>query len=183
MPTKTGYSITGGGGKGYINVGGWNTTLTAKSVTQDQVPGTTRREGANVYIYGKQGTLSIEGKFSFVIFSDPAVDGGGTLISPVVFTGGPVGTDNARLIAGQTIQSMSAGVYGWYFKQGITTVVMGQDSGGTTVGSPIAPAAGSAGLFATALASGIGWALTAMASADSGPAFVSFGGKLGQSVF
>jgi hypothetical protein len=182
MPTKTDYSVAGGGGRGYINIGGWNTTLTDKSTTQDQVPGTLRREGANVYVYGKQGTLSIEGAFSFVITGDPATDAGGTLITPTVYTIGPVGTDNAILIRAQTIQSMSAGVYGWYFVEGITTVIMGQDSGGTTVGSPIAPAIGSGGLFATALASGIGWALTAMASADSGPAWVRFGSKLGTSV-
>ena len=183
MPTKTGYSVTGGGGLGYINIGGWNTTLTSKSTTQDEIPGTHRREGANVYVYGKQGTLSIEGKLSFVITGDPATDAGGTLISPCVFTIGPAGTDNALLIRGQTIQSMSAGVYGWYFKEGLTTVTMGDNSGGTTVGSPIAPAAGTDGVFATALASGIGWALTAMAAAESGPAWVSFGSKLGISIF
>lgn len=183
MPTKTGYSITGGGGRGYINIGGWNTTLTSKGTTQDEVPGTHRREGANVYVYGMQGTLSIEGKLSFVITGDPATDAGGTLISPVVFTAAPAGTDNALLVRAQTVQSMSAGVYGWYFKEGVTTVTMGANSGGTTVGSPIAPAAATAGVMATATLSGIGWALTAMAASDSGPAWVSFGSKIGISVF
>lgn len=177
MPTKTGYSTLGGGGKGYINVGGWNTTLTSKSTTQAEVPGTIRREGANVYIYGKQGTLSGEGKHSFVITGDPATDGNGTLISPFVFTAAPVGTDNPYIIRAMTIQSMAAALYGWYFLEGITTVAMGTDSGGTTVGSPITPAGGTAGVFATAAATGIGWALTAMASAEDGPAFVSFAGR------
>lgn len=175
MPTKTDYSVTGGGGKGYINIGGWNTTLTDKQTTQMEVPGTHRREGANIYVYGMQGTLSIEGKGSFVITGDPATDGIGTLISPTVFTAAPVGTANARLIRGMTVQTMSAGVYGWYFKEGITTVVMGADSGGATVGSPITPATGTAGVFATAAGTGIGWALTAMAANASGLAWVSFG--------
>ena len=119
--------------------------------------------------------LSIEGAGSHVITGDPATDGIGTLISPVVFTIGPVGTANVRLIRGQTIQTMSAGVYGWYFKEGITTVVMGADSGGATVGSPITPATGTAGVFATADATGIGWALTAMLANASGLAWISFG--------
>lgn len=183
MPTKTGYSITGGGGRGYINVGGWNTTLTDKSTVQNEVPGTHRREGANIYVYGLQGTLSIEGKGSFVITGDPATDAGGTLISPQVYTAGPVGTDNAFLIRAQTIQSMSAGVYGWYFKEGITTVTMGDNSGGTTIGSPIAPAAATAGVMATAAASAIGWALATLAASASGLAWVSFGGKFNQTVW
>jgi len=184
MATKTGYSITGGGGKGYINIGGWNTTLTAKSTTQDQIPGTTRREGANLYFYGLQGSLSIEGKNSFVMFVAPAADAGATLISPIVLSNAPAGTANVQLINGMTIQSMSAGVYGWYFKEGITTVTMGADSGGSTVGSPICPATATVGVFATATATGIGWALTAMAADASGPAYVSFKiNKQGQSVF
>lgn len=183
MPTKTGYSTLGGGGKGYINVGGWNTTLTSKSTTQAEVPGINRREGANVYVYGMQGTLSGEGKHSFVITGDPATDGNGTLICPVVFTAGPVGTSNPYLIRAMTIQSMAAGQYGWYFKEGITTVQMGADSGGCTVGSPILPAEGTAGVFATSTATSIGWALTAMAASESGPAWVSFGSKIGKSCF
>lgn len=174
MPTKTDYSITGGGGRGYINIGGWNTTLTDKSETQGQVPGTKRREGANYYVYGLQGTLSIEGKNSFVITGDPATDANGTLISPVVFTAAPVGTANPYIIRAMTIQSMSAGMYGWYFIEGITTVTMGDNSGGATVGSPITPATGTAGVFATATQTAVGFALTAMAAAASGPAWVSF---------
>lgn len=174
MATKTGYSITGGGGKGYINIGGWNTTLTDKTTTQMEVPGITRREGANVYIYGLQGTLSIEGKGSFVITCDPTTDSGGTLISPVVFTAAPVGTANPWLVRAMTIQSMSAYMYGWYFKEGITTVVMGDNSGGATVGSPICAATGTAGVFATSTGTAQGFALTAMAASASGPAFVIF---------
>lgn len=173
MSTKTGYSITGGGGRGYINVGGWNTTLTDKQATQMEVPGITRREGANVYIYGYQGTLSIEGAGSHVIFGTPASDAAG-LMSPTVFTIGPVGTANATLIRAATIQSMSGAVYGWYFKEGIATVTMGDNSGGCTVGSPIVPATASAGVWATAAATGYGYALTAMAAAASGLAWVKF---------
>ena len=184
MPTKTGYSIAGGGGKGYINVGGWNTTLTDKATTQAEVPGTTRREGANIYFYGLQGTLSIEGKNSFVMMIAPATDGNGTLISPVVLSNAPAGTANPYLVNGMTIQTMSAGVYGWYFKEGIATVTMGADSGGATVGSPITPATGTVGVFATADATGVGWALTAMLADASGLAYVTFAGRArGQSVF
>ena len=173
MSTKTGYSITGGGGKGYINIGGWNTTLTNVSTAQAEVPGIKRREGANVYIYGKQGTLSIEGGGQFVKFGDMATDGGGTLITPVVFTVGPVGTANPFVVRAMTIQSMPAAGYGWYFVEGITTITMGTSASQAVEGFACVNNA-SANCFASATITQQATVLTALASGEAGLAIVKF---------
>lgn len=54
--SKTGYSSTFGGAKGYINLGGWNTTLTDVSNTAKETIGIKRKEGANEYMYVQLGT-------------------------------------------------------------------------------------------------------------------------------
>ena len=72
MATRTDYSNAGGGGKGYINVGGWNTTLTDRQSTQMEVPGIRRREGGNVYMYGLQGGASLAASGVFVKLVAPA---------------------------------------------------------------------------------------------------------------
>lgn len=173
MSTKTGYSITGGGGKGYINIGGWNTTLTNVSTAQAEVPGIKRREGANVYFYGKQGTLSIEGGGQFVTFGDMATDGIGTLITPVTFTAGAAlaSTDNAFIVRAMTIQSMPGAVYGWYFVEGITTITMGT-SASQALGGFACVSAASANVWQSSTTTAQAVLLTAVASGEAGLAVV-----------
>ena len=107
MPTKTGYSLLGGGGKGYINIGGWNTTLTDKSTTQMEVPGVKRREGANVYIYAKHGTQSAASAGLQVAIGTPAVDGIGTLVPPLVFTAIAAGGCKSATVQGSDGRDVS----------------------------------------------------------------------------
>ena len=166
MSTRTDYSVAGGGGRGYVNVGGWNTTLTDRSTTQAEVPGIKRREGANVYIYGLQSN-GITASGAFVSLAAPATDGNGTLISPIVFAQAAAGTDNPFLVKGITICSAPTATYGWSLVEGVTSGTT-SDYGGATAGSPLCPATGAANTWCTCTATGNAWALTAMASAISG---------------
>lgn len=177
MSTRTSYSVLGGGGRGYMNIGGWNTTLTDRSTQQQEVPGAVRQEGANTYIYALQGTNTIAGSSYLVTPAAPLTDSyTDAVISPVVFTGlGAVGTDNPYIVQGVTVGTCPAGTYGWYFQEGILTVCMGASSGGVTVGETLCVAeSASANVFATCTATAQGIALTTIASAACGQAYVSF---------
>lgn len=177
MSTRTDYSVAGGGGRGYVNIGGWNTTLTDRSTQQKEVPGITRVEGANTYIYGLQGTNTLAGSGYLVMLATPLTDAyTDAVVCPLVFTElGAVGTDNPNIVRGITIQTAAAKTYGWYFQEGITTVCMGASSGGVVAEAGLCVAeSASANVFATCTASAQGWALTAIASAACGQAWVTF---------
>ena len=178
MPTRTDYSILGGGGKGYVNIGGWNTTLTDRSTSQKEVPGTKRREGANIYQYGLQGAASVAGSGRFMMFAAPAADAD-NLTSPIVFTAlGAVGTDNPYIVKAISICTCDTNTYGWYFKEGILTVCFGASSGGVVAEGPFCVAeSASANVVATCTMTMQGVALTAVASGASGQAWISLAGQ------
>lgn len=174
MATKTGYSITGGGGRGYLNIGGWNTTITNKSTTQMEIPGIRRREGANVYIYGLQGTNTLNSAGIQVQFCTALTDGDGTLISPVTFTTvGAAGTAVPNTVRALTVGSAYAQQYGWYFVEGIASVNICTDTATVTLGSPICVSSSSSNKWVgTCTSTGQGFALTAIACDITGPAFI-----------
>ena len=172
MSTKTDYSVVGGGGRGYINIGGWNTTLTDKSTTQMEVPGVKRREGANVYIYAKHGTQSAASAGLQVSISDPATDGNGTLICPLVFTAIAGGGANPYLCKALTVGTCLTGMYGWYFVEGIASVNIATNTVTVALGAPICMSPASANKWINATASCQGFALTAIACDITGPAFL-----------
>lgn len=174
--TRTSYSVALGGGIGHPNIGGWNTTLTDRSSGMKEVPGMIRREGANAYIYGFQGAQSASAKHRLMAMVAPATDPTtDAAITPVVFTAPPTATANGNLIKAMTIQTCDTNTFGWYFVEGICTVVMGDDSGSVAVGSTFAISTASAGYFGASVANtAVGVALTGIASADSGLAWVSF---------
>ena len=172
MSTKTGYSVAGGGGRGYINIGGWNTTLTDKATTQMEVPGVKRREGANVYIYAKHGTQSAASAGLQVQISDPATDANGTLISPLVFTAIAAGGANPFLCKALTVGTCLTDMYGWYFVEGIASVNIATNTVTVAAGAAICMSPASAHKWINATASGQGFALTAIACDITGPAFL-----------
>jgi hypothetical protein len=172
MPTKTGYSLLGGGGKGYINIGGWNTTLTDKSTTQMEVPGVKRREGCNVYIYAKHGTQSAASAGLQVAISTPAVDGIGTLVPPLVFTAIAAGGANPQACKALTVGTCLTGMYGWYFVEGIASVNIATDTITVTLGEGICMSPASANKWIGCGLSAQGFALTAIACDVTGPAFL-----------
>jgi len=173
MSTKTGYSITGGGGRGYINIGGWNTTLTDKSTTQAEVPGIKRREGANVYIYAMQGLQSIASAGVQVMLGDPVLDNGGVLMPPIVFTTvGAAGNANPYLCKALTVGTCLTKNYGWYFIEGITSVNACTNTTTVPLGSPICVSSSSSNKWVVCTISGQGFALTAIACDETGPAFL-----------
>ena len=172
MPTKTGYSLAGGGGKGYVNIGGWNTTLTDKATTQAEVPGIKRREGANVYIYGMHGTQSAASAGLQVTLSDPATDQNGTLICPIVFSQIAAGNANPYLCQALTIGTCLTNMYGWYFVEGITSVNIATNTVTVALGAPICMSPASANKWVGCTATLQGFALTAIACDVTGPAFV-----------
>ena len=174
MSTRTDYSIVGGGGKGYINVGGWNTTLTDKSTSQKEVPGIKRREGGNVYIYGLQGANSAAASGVFMQLAAPATDlYTDAVVCPIVFTAIGAGTAIHHLWKSITVATCDTNTYGWYFIEGVTTLSVGVGSTGVTVELPliISPTAANE-VIGGATVSGQGIALTTIAAGASGQVYV-----------
>lgn len=174
--TMTSYSVAGGGGMGSPNIGGWNTTLTDRSTQQQEVPGIKRREGANTYIYGLQGTNTITASGRFVILAAPLTDSyTDAMHPPIVFTALNQGTDNAKLVKGITLKTAPAGTYGWYFVAGITTANIGVASTTAMVGATInVSPTGTDKMVGGAGASAIGIALTSIYTSTGGLAMVNF---------
>lgn len=173
MSTKTGYSLVGGGGRGYINIGGWNTTLTDKATTQMEVPGIKRREGMNIYMYGLQGTNTINSAGVQMQFGDVLTDGNGTLISPVVFTTvGAAGTAVANTVRALTVGSAYALQYGWYFVEGIASVNICTNTVTLALGNQICVSSSSSNKWVQCTTTGQGYILTATACDITSPAIL-----------
>ena len=174
MSTRTDYSIVGGGGRGYVNVGGWNTTLTSRNTQQMETPGIKRREGANVYIYGLQGGQSIAGSGYYVKLAAPATDlYTDAVVSPIVFTALGAGTVIAPIWKGISVCTCDTNTYGWYFIEGITSLTIATASTSATVGTPIMVAPASVNkVVGGSVGTAQGIALTTIACDITGQAYV-----------
>lgn len=174
MSTRTSYSVIGGGGKGYINIGGWNTTLTDRSTQQQEVPGIKRREGANVYIYGLQGANSAAASGVYMRLVAPATDlYTDAVISPIVFTAIGAGTTIAKLWKGVTVCTCDTNTYGWYFLEGVLTLTVATNTTSATVGTPIVVAPASVNkVVGGAVGTAQGIALTTIACDIAGQCYV-----------
>ena len=126
--TKTGYSTVYGGAKGYINLGGWNTTLTDVCNTAKETIGITRQEGANEYMYVQVGTATASAG-NFLTLSTGYTDTN-TIIAPFGMTANGVAATGilakGMLVAG-TVQS--GPIYAWMLTKGYATGYMMADSG------------------------------------------------------
>lgn len=174
MPTtKTGYSALGGGGRGYINIGGWNSTLTDRATSAKEVVGTWRNEGANLYIYAAQGTNSAQPN-AFVMPCTSYTYGDANIQAPLVFTQiAAAGTLNMKLPKAMCIQTCDSGTYGWYFVRGICTVQLQTNTTTLAQGDLIIVATDSHAKVKLATTTAQGYMLTAIACDVSGPAFLS----------
>ena len=173
--SKTGYSVTGGGGKGYINIGGWNTTLTDLNTNPQEVVGAWRREGANLYVYGVQGTATgTQGNFVQQISGTVYTCGASNVIPPFIFTNLPAaGTANPKAARAMCIQDVTTNMYGWYFVQGVATVQCQTDTTTLNVGEYIIVATDSHAKVKLATTTAQGFMLTAVACDVSGAAYIS----------
>lgn len=174
MSTRTDYSVAGGGGRGYINIGGWNTTLTDRSTQQKEVPGIKRREAGNVYMYGLQGGQSAAGSGYYVRLAAPSTDAyTDAVVCPIVFTNLGAGTVIAKAWKGVTLQTCDTNTYGWYFVEGVLTVTVGTNTTSATVETPIVVAPASVNkVVGGATSTGQGYALTTIACDITGQAYV-----------
>lgn len=174
--SKTGYSVNQGGAPGYINIGGWSTTLTARSTGPKEVIGIWRNEGINLYVYAAQGTQSAQPN-QFLMFATAFTVGTENVISPIVFTSiGAAGTDNTRCNAAMAIQTCDTNTYGWYFVRGICTVQLATDTTTLSLGNLIMVATSCNAKIVPATTTAQGYVLTAIACDVSGPAFLSLMG-------
>lgn len=123
----TNYTTLNGGGRGAINYGGWNTTLTDRSTTPQEVVGMMRREGGNVYLYVCGGLASA--KPGWVLAPKTAVTDLGTAgyIAPICMTVCPV-TANVLLPAAIAPQTMLTQLYAWVLIKGVTTANCASDA-------------------------------------------------------
>ena len=176
--TKTGYSIGLGGQSGYINVGGWNTTLTDISTTQAEAVGVVRFEGANQYMYVCNGSQSAA-RGAFVQVSTMTTDGGGSIIPPLRMTSVPytVNTAPGRAFGMWVPTQISTNEYGWILRAGITTCYI-QTNSAVLAGAYLLPSTASADCWAGAVTNTArAFALEAAATA-SGVASAAAGGFL-----
>ena len=118
--SKTSYSAVFGGGVGYLNIGGWNTTLTDVASTAKETIGVHRVEGDNEFVYVQLGTAAITSAGQFLSLATGYTDTN-SIIAPFALTAnGVVSTGN--IARGMTICSAISGVvYGWVFKRGFAT--------------------------------------------------------------
>lgn len=145
MSTKTGYSTLGGGGRGYINIGGWNTTLTDVSQTAQECIGVKRTEGANTYMYAQLGTsTACENMFLSISTGYPDAN---NLTAPFGLTAN--GAASTGLICkGMTVaDSPVSGVcYAWVLVEGFATGYAMTDSG-IAYGDYVCPSTSTANLL------------------------------------
>lgn len=179
MATKTSYSVQQGGGRGYINIGGWNTTLTEVSTAPKEVVGIARHEGANRYIYICGGTQSATKGYILAVKTAVTDLDTGAAIPPICLTAMPI-TDNVALAFGMAICTLGTQLYGWVLREGVATGYAGTDSA-LAAGTRYVYGAATAHLLGAATASGQAVGLeaaatgVASASGTGGLVYVRFG--------
>jgi hypothetical protein len=150
--SKTAYSIGVGGQAGYINIGGWNSTLTAVSTEPAEVAGTIRYEGANKYIYAMHGSQSAA-RGAFVQLCTAIADDAATSQTPPLrMTQNATGVNTAagRVFGAVVATNIYTNQYGWYLRQGIMTGYAASNTGLNVAGAFILPSVLSANVFSNA---------------------------------
>lgn len=126
---KTSYSRLGGGARGYINVGGWNTTLTDVCNTAKETIGITRVEGANHYMYVQLGTATAGSAGAFLYNSTGYADTNG-ITAPFAMSAGGVAATGITARGMTVADSTDSGpIYCWMLTKGFGTGYMMTDSG------------------------------------------------------
>lgn len=161
MATATGYSYLAGGKAGFAqgNLAGWNTTLTAQNTSAQEVVGTLRNEGANVYMYACMGTNTMTNAGLPLKLTTSIADGDGN-VPPLQLTALGATAGGYFSCYAVTIQTTAAGLYAWFLVKGFATLPANSNTGGYTFGTPLAPSSSSAGWAECAAASAIARVLT-----------------------
>jgi hypothetical protein len=145
--TKTGYSSTFGGAVGYLNIGGWNTTLTDVANTAKETIGVKRREGANEYMYVQLGTSTACNK-AFLSLSTGLTDTN-TICAPFGLTANGTASTGQICLGRTIISSPTSGVcYAWVLIEGFATGNAATDTA-LNWGSYVMPSTSTANLVDT----------------------------------
>jgi hypothetical protein len=177
--TQTSYSALKGGTAGYINIGGWNTTITDVSTSAKETVGLIRREGANEYMYVGISTHTVTAQ-NWLVAATALTIGDDNYHCPIVLSSLVAGgTINIKLIKAYAPQALSANTYAWVMVRGIATVQLMTDT--TTLGelAGIQPAPICHAKVQIATTTAIGYMLTAIACDVSGPAYFNLQGSCG----
>ena len=161
----TQYGLLPQGLHGRPNEGSWNTTLTDVSTTHKHVPGITRSEGGNTYVYVQFGTGALNSAGLPLTIASSATDANGYVPPFAVTAFAGTGSNVFMSVYGVTIQTgtgVSGTRYGWVCIAGIGTLPAGDVAAGFAQGTPLIPSSSSAGFFwnTAAAASSVGraWA-------------------------
>lgn len=128
--TKTGYSAVFGGGKGYVNIGGWNSTLTDVSNTAKEVIGCIRWEGANKYMYAQIGTATAGSAGAFLALSTGYTDTNSIIAAFGLTANGVAATGTiCRGVTVVSSETYSGPIYMWVLVEGFATGYAMTDSG------------------------------------------------------
>jgi hypothetical protein len=176
--TQTSYSALKGGTAGYINIGGWNTTITDVSTSAKETVGLIRREGANEYMYVGISTHTVTAQ-CWLVAATALTIGNDNYHCPIVLSSTIAGTANLKLWKAYAPQNLSANTYAWVMVRGIATVQLQTDT--TTLGelAGIQPSTSCASKVQIATTTAIGYMLTAIACDVSGPAYFNLQGSCG----
>lgn len=175
--TQTSYTGIFGGGSGYINMGGWNTTLSANAATAQEVVGIKRQDGANTYIYAARGNSSAQpGRLQ--IKATNSADGQ-SLIPPITYTNNTAGGTACQwIVQAMAIATMVSNQYGWYLVEGYGQIMNVTNTAALASGTLICAAVASGEAFnqTAAIKNAQGYALTDIACNELGLAFIKFNG-------
>jgi hypothetical protein len=130
MATMTGYSLAMGGKAGYVNIGGWNSTITDVSTSPKEVCGVERVEGANSYVYAMAGSGAVVSRGIYMLCTAIA-DADGN-VAPLRMTTVAINalTSSVRPFA-LAVCTAGTGQYGWYLRRGIFTCYLNTNSAAT----------------------------------------------------
>jgi hypothetical protein len=150
--SKTAYSIGCGGQAGYINLGGWNSTLTDVNTSAQEVCGITRFDGANQYMYVMNGSQSAARAAFVQICTALADDSGSSIVAPVRVTSvAAASCEVGGIVFGMWVPTaIATNQYGWILRKGFATCFH-QTNSGVTNGAYIVPGTATADTWACAV--------------------------------
>jgi hypothetical protein len=175
--TQTSYSALKGGTAGYINIGGWNTTITDVSTSAKETVGMIRREGANEYMYVGISTHTVTAQ-NWLRPATSLTIGADEYHCPIVMTTiAAAGTANPKLFKAYAPQNLSANTYAWVLVKGICTVQAQTDTTTIPELSLILPATDCHAKVKIATTTAMGYMLEAIACDVSGQAYIDLTGN------
>ena len=171
MPvSKTSYSVGVGGQAGYLNIGGWNSTLTDVNTEPAEVCGMVRQEGANKYIYAMHGSQSAARGAFVSLCTSLTDDAASPKIAPLRMSQAATGcnTSAGKVFGMLVATTIATNQYGWYLRQGITTGYCASNTGLNVAGGFILPSVLTANVFSNSTTNtAVGIILDPAASATS----------------